>query len=496
METIKRPKKAIEARSPGNRSRIGLRLSMAGSVALLLGMCGVFFPISGMNGYAISVAWYNSGSSPEVPANQELYWRGNIMKFTITDNRVTAREAIYDAGPNHEWAQYPSLSLDGKRVAFLRWGKYLRTSSQPVNNFWIVYYDTCHVSVINIDGTGLRDLCTIAAPFFDQQTDWPAGDWVYYAKSKPGDLPDNRQTPEIWKVNVNDPSKNMRVATYGSGLRRWSISINADRTGSQGGACHPNNNNCWLCFPPPGGNFSAPGCLLAALPGCNMGLSTSGQYVGTYLYAPHGEILLWKVKQGDIFGDEVKTISLSTAESWANAKAGIGGELIRWAVNSDKWVLQQIGWYGHADAVNLRSNQVLVNWVDNQAIVTTNNPDDHGNCTGDLWVNGGPAGAYEDVNGKWIAATGGTNASNLPKTTALAPANIQVRTSPGILRVAGPVGQSYELHVFDITGRPALSRRAGQDGIVTITQGLPATGLYIVKVRGANGVEAVKAVWK
>jgi hypothetical protein len=451
-----------------------------------------------MNGYAVSVAWYNSGSSPEVPANQELYWRGNIVKHVITNNKVTATTTIYDPGPNHEWAQYPSLSPDGQRVAFLRWGKYLRTSSQPVNNFWIVYYDTCHISVVNIDGTGLRDLCTIAAPFFDQQTDWPAGDWVYYAKSKPGDLPGSRQTPEIWKVNVNDPSKNMLAATYGSGLRRWSISINGDRTGSQGGNCHPNNNNCWLCFPPPGGNFGAAGCLLAAIPGCNMGMSTSGQYAGTYLYAPHAEILLWKVKTGDIFGDNFKTVSLSTVKSLAQSSVpAVGGELIRWAVNSDKWVLQQIGKYGHADDINRGSNQMLLNWADNQAIVTTNNADKHGNCTGDLWISGGPVGAYEDATGKWIAATGGTNTINSPKAPALtASTNIQVRTSPGILRVAGQAGQPYELHVFDITGRPALSHQVGHDGIVTITQGLPATGLYIVKVRGANGVETVKAVWK
>jgi DNA-binding LacI/PurR family transcriptional regulator len=35
-------------------------------------------------------------------------------------------------------------------------------------------------------------------------------------------------------------------------------------------------------------------------------------------------------------------------EAWAGEKIGEGSEHIRWAVNSDKWVLQEVGWVGHA----------------------------------------------------------------------------------------------------------------------------------------------------
>jgi hypothetical protein len=75
---------------------------------------------------------------------------------------------------------------------------------------------------------------------------------------------------------------------------------------------------------------------------------------------------------------------------------GLGAELIRWASNSDKWVMQHIGWHGHAGSIGAGSNQVMANWVDKQAIEPSNNPNIpsgsavcYGNCSGDFWVDGG-----------------------------------------------------------------------------------------------------------
>jgi hypothetical protein len=109
------------------------------------------------------------------------------------------------------------------------------------------------------------------------------------------------------------------------------------------------------------------------------------------------------------------TAKITDLESWSGHSIGIGAEHIRWAVNSDKWVMQGIGWYGHADEIAQGSNQVVCNWVDKVAINISNNPKTSNairlnNCPGDLWVsdptNNAGGNKYEDETGAWHSVPG------------------------------------------------------------------------------------------
>jgi hypothetical protein len=97
-----------------------------------------------------------------------------------------------------------------------------------------------------------------------------------------------------------------------------------------------------------------------------------------------------------------------------NGTIGADAEVMRWAVNSDKWFLDQVGWYGHAGEIFAGSEQVAFNWVEKIGIRVSNNgktPKDAnpagggviitGNEPGDLWIDGGAenTGKYEDATG-------------------------------------------------------------------------------------------------
>jgi hypothetical protein len=118
------------------------------------------------------------------------------------------------------------------------------------------------------------------------------------------------------------------------------------------------------------------------------------------------------MKQWDIGTNQIVEMPMKTLQEvkqWTGQDPGRGGELIRWSANSDKWFLQQVGWYGHAMEVAWGSNQLLLNWSDGEAIITSANPRNNKedinsifycNTAGDFWVQG-PEGKLETAEGQW-----------------------------------------------------------------------------------------------
>jgi hypothetical protein len=124
-------------------------------------------------------------------------------------------------------------------------------------------------------------------------------------------------------------------------------------------------------------------------------------------------------------GKECFRFSLLDLPAWTNNDivfdSSAGAELIRWSVNSEKWICRWISYYGQSNDMKFGSNQVLINWVDHQAIQTSHNPKIPnintidattycdkimwGSTAGDLWVNG-PIGRMEDTTGTWNTMPG------------------------------------------------------------------------------------------
>jgi hypothetical protein len=166
-------------------------------------------------------------------------------------------------------------------------------------------------------------------------------------------------------------------------------------------------------------------------------------------------------------GPAATDLQLNTIESWLGKDAGQGAELIRWARNSDKWVLQQIAWSG-LDVV-LGSNQLIANWIDKQAILTSQHADGDGWCcsTGDFWVDGGAAnaGKYEGADGVWrsVSATG-TQSLGIPDHERSGAID-RLKSSRLILENRSIAGNGM---AYSIRGQRIAQSRPGNTGVFVV----------------------------
>jgi len=373
-----------------------------------------------VNGFAVSTSFdyplYN-----EIKWNQERYPRGKIVRYDIANGAVTGSKVLFDGV-----GQYPAINLSGTRIVFFRWGLQIAPGwgsevgvGEPRHLVAGSESNPNYLSVVNKDGSGLTNLIQVSKPGSNAGCgsyeamegnallDWPSGDWIYYIKPT--------GTAEVWRVNVNDPSHNEKIMTYTGGtppMRRWALSADAKYSGQQvlcGGTSVPHNGAC--DFP---GNSPSSGI---DDPGCNATVSPSGNFIVHYLYAGHSQALLhkWDHKAGWVNGDvnnPLDASGFSELASWSGQECGGWAEVIRFSANSDKWYCREIGWCGSYNYFMQGGNSWCVNWVDKAAIRTSNNPKPDcnadyyagygkSNCAGDLWVAGGPANSYEDVNGQW-----------------------------------------------------------------------------------------------
>ena len=395
--------------------------------SLLLGSAG--FPANAIdgkhvNGYSVFAQWFSpfDVDNPWGPEFQTP--RGPIVKAIISNNQAVSWDTLYDS-----IGQYPAINAEGAKVAFFRWGQRVtidRTTGRmtPIAG---TQSNPSYLSVVNMDGTGLINLIQVNMVIDNQWEgegndvlDWPAGDWIFYEKPhKSGDIRKiNIRTREDVHVDRNDLVNK---------ARRWSLSLDAKIAASQGG----NFTNG------PGGNYQFPwnGKNIYA-DGCNMAVSASGNILAHYFGGCHNDLdivdispfnwirpnpfefdaLIWI----DQAPDGTKMIEKWIGKIVSYTKCA---DLIRMSVNSDKWALRQIGWWGQGNDIAKGANQVIVNWVDSTAILGNpylppgpnsqfDAPQPRGQYVnadaGDFYITGDathpnsvPTNGYEDRYGKW-----------------------------------------------------------------------------------------------
>jgi hypothetical protein len=194
--------------------------------------------------------------------------------------------------------------------------------------------------------------------------------------------------------------------------------------------------------------------------------------------------------------------------------AASGSEYFQWSSNSDKWYCH--GFYWHYCCNFRGENQLIVNWKDKQAIMTSRNPDVPGDpngdgastntarepapgviayeaTTGDFWVKPPSAQydyAYEDTLGTWRQMTkpaGWTIGDTASPTQVAERGGIPVMTrgmtarltAAGELRIDFPDAGPYAVSIIDMRGRTVLVQSAHAS--VMLNSRTPDAGVYMVR---------------
>jgi hypothetical protein len=487
------------------------------SIALVLILAAFFCSnaIDGksINGRAVSVQWlYSQTSWGSTFCHSSGEWCGSIDLFTISGGKVTRTDTLFSRSKGYCYS--PVFNICGNKIAFYRFAKAPGSGSSCTS----VNGGKNTISIMDISGNNVANLCDVGTePLMYNDgaggLDWPAGDWIYYLKRN------GSTNNQIWKVNVTN-NQNVQVCTmtlegqsFGSAyFRRFSLDLAADRIGAQiiGGV----SGNDVCTFPN--------GCSFCSSSGnCNAAISASGNYKASF-EGDHSRLIL------SVFpGVSGITVPTENADAYkidtkfqptTTDKFGADVEGLGWACNSDKWVLQHVGWYGHADMLSWGSEQVATNWVDFAAIRISNNgkttqetcpaegrpgADCCGGCgkifpgneQGDLWVDGGASnmGKYEDASGVWHSVPGWTGTCP-PTSVADMPA---VKDAPrmlsasvdnkGSIRIFSQVPCRGILRIADMQGHVVYS--AALSGPMTVLAKTLKPGVYLV--RGESGKSAV-----
>jgi len=461
-----------------------MRLILAVSLVLAIGA-----PILAANGRSITVCWRHSNNTPALPEGSlpdananDMMPAGALVRFDISNNSVTKVDTIVKM--TTAFCQYPAWSLDGSRIAFFRWP--YRISGSTLQK---ITGDNPSLCIVDMNGKNLKNLTTLpSTPGIESSLDWPADGWIYYAKPR-SDVTESygKTGTDIWKVNpyaANPASTDQKVVTLEPNcgyIRRFSLSLDATRAAFQAYAIYP--QTCAT----PNHEITFPG--LADLGGsgsCNDKISASGNYAGGFMGGAHAEVCLrhWNGSQFiayDFTNFDIPHTSIFQAFTWAGFNMGsdAGVQQICFSSNSDKWYCENVAW--HYGGFRRGVNQLILNWVDKQAIIPTKNPDTQSSngidpnpgliayCSfsGDFWVKPSSSQndyAYEDTAGAWhqMSKPSGWSLGD----TSLVPTSIGYRsgrnaaatltaaiTSAGILSVSLPDGRAYAVSITDMSGK-------------------------------------------
>jgi hypothetical protein len=452
------------------------------AAVVLSGALSPAFAIDGkhVNGYVVTPHYW-AGWATCCACNPPVRG-GHIMLTTIQNGAPTKTDTIYNR--TQGLALCPQFDIEGRRVAFYR--SSIGTSANgltcaTVNN------GGSYVSVINRDGTGLKNLVALRAQPTDEiMLAWPAGNWIYYINPKSSSGAGGIGT-EIHKVNVSTQQDQFvwQDGNSGNWFRRFTLSADGSRIGCQN---TPNGSNMVGTFP----GMST----LCGMVACNGAVSPSGLLGGSYFGGAHAELFIHKVDGCSDFGwFSIRNETSATPNYRGSAQAWMaqspfdgneGCELIRWAVNSDKWVLQDVGWCGHASNIEQGSNSLVANFIDKVAFLVPvpNNPRvaclpnsadiiRHNDFTGSMWVDGGNdnRGKWEDTTGVWHAIPGYTPTTVRPAPTAM-PFRTTNATRAGQQIVFSGDG-AYRFRITDLRGKCVLSSTSAGPAMVE-TKALPA----------------------
>ncbi|NQT20557.1 MAG: HEAT repeat domain-containing protein [Planctomycetes bacterium] len=292
---------------------------------------------------------------------------GDLVRHDIKDSRVVKSTVIYKGK-----ARAACINFAGEKVAFLKLDG--------------------HVCVINIDGTGFKEL-TNSKSHNGSAMDWPMGDWVYYtqeARPPRGGFrqivdTDNktwgqrvreqlRDQKTIRRINIQTGDDEWVAVTSGP---IWQLYLTARATKSSGRYAITGG---LFDFGRPRRRFNRRGLA------CGSGVSASGRFVCEVdPTKEHDYLRIWDWNLTGI-------IRLFKVNEW-NLHNNDGRKYFyrpRWAVNSDDWVILTNGTDPNC---GYQSNMVLYNWREKTQIQVTSNPlDTDENDEGeDFWLAGVPA---------------------------------------------------------------------------------------------------------
>lgn len=411
--------------------------------SMIAGICIITF------GIALQAASIESGfavTNMRVPRDRNTGTPpiSRIIRYNIKDDRVTDTAVLYSI----EAAKVlrPRISFDGKKIAFC---------------------SPKHLMVMDADGGNQRELTGIPdLDWYDNRKvtlDFPKGNWIYYRKND----------TQIWRYNIASDNDELFI-DYKNPFRKWACNVTADHIAVQDNMCNMVHSY------PLGGFVFGEDCNI---PGCNIGISTSGTLLSWFTGTAHNDIHhgSW---DGSGEAQKLGTWHNDRMSGWYGSDIGKGMDWPLWATNSDLWMCLQIKLDGR---FSKGSNQVLFNWANQRVIRTsTNSSSSLTFYSGDLWVRPptGKEGHYQAATGEWVVP--GTSVSTLPEphTSAVRPNSIQVRQpSSGMLTVTAPRAGSYRVSLFDAAGKLVLSRTiAGKLQAAPLNSRPLPGGTYLVTV--------------
>jgi len=490
-----------------------LRLALTGSLALGATAASA---VDGthISGRAVSINWQYAPQNWSVGScHADGNWAGSIDLYTITNGSVSGVDTVFSRALGLCCA--PAFNLSGASIAFYR----LPIAPAADGSCVVVNGGKTTISVLDIGSRAVVDLCDLPAqPLMKRDgtggLDWPAGDWIYYLRTV------GVTNTEVWKVNASS-KENMEVCAFtlngqsgnNAYLRRFSLNLSADRMavqtmqnsgiGSFTSDVMPFPNACTI------GGYTG---------GCNSAISASGDYQAKFM-GYHSQLVL------SLFPGVTGVLSpthgindynlVSVFQQTTTNQFGADAEGLAWAVNSDKWVLQQVGWYGYGDSLSYGSEQVACNWVDKVAVRISGNgkaplencidrtgvrdPDCcggcgtvyRGNCPGDLWIDGGAenAGKFENASGVWHAVSAAGVRGSFASRNALR----QLIVSPdarGNLVIGLSGDGASTIRIVDARGRSVYAATAVSRVLVPALTLRP--GVYSIVERAGDHAAAVR----
>jgi hypothetical protein len=314
---------------------------------------------SAVDGVSVTAHWTGS--------NENLYGGyGQIVRHDIVDSQVVGHSVLYDNPANP--ARNPVIAPDGSRVAFL-----LQDGS---------------IAVMSIVG-GQATILQSAQSHGEACLDWPAGDWIYYTK---GGFSQPSGSKLLHRVNAVSDSDEY-VLTFlkddgvtESGTWRFHIANDLTRSSIRPDDTNPMPAGCITAFDLVNDGHLRSDRSLGSVGDyrCSTGIDPQGVYILEGNQAHDGvSILRWD----DL--SEVKSFLWTDTLSWGPDTADTGNSHNRnaWSTNSQKWLCIHIG-FGTRGARG--ANQMLINWVDEERIVVSENQDDESprkfDDAGDFWV--------------------------------------------------------------------------------------------------------------
>jgi len=431
---------------------------------------------SGVDGFLVSTAMRNGQDKSEIPElplgksgrQGNMIRAGKICLARVRNSIVTPYDTIYSA----TFGRYPTISPDGKKIAFLRYESYIDKNGILQNADGPI-----HVSIMDTTGKNVVDLVTMSHQKAHCSLDWPLGEWIYYQP-----LGENA----IYRVHTKTPSKVEKVTEYCS-FRKFDLNLSGAVAGLQtpaGSTC--GYGNILHTFPPAEPAIGK--SLICKFSGCNIATSPSGKYTGSFSNTSHNKIQIGKAADCS-----KHALTVLEMEQLSGKPLGGSQDWPRWSVNSDKWVISMIG--ARINVVETGGNQVLINWVDREVIKISDNAFNgnfrektvYWNTAGDFYLTSIPKGHYEDVHGTIVNAATGQSAVKMSMKKSPDIHHVHVQRANQYIEINHPLQKQFVAEIYRLDGS-VVSALEARNGMLKISIHTVTPGIHLIIIRDRDGV--------